>query len=547
MRFVQRSTPTGLDMRIPFLGFSLRVRLALLTSLLLGLVAIFLGLFLPSRLEGALRRSAEYRANSLGEMVGRLIAPGIATDDAAGVRELLAEFQRTPEILYAIARRGNGTILAGINAERAPEVPLTLNDHPTMSYQADHLRMDRIVRTQSGATGSLTIGFALDRLHTERQAQAQLLNLTLGLVALFGILASLGIGTLTARPLRNMTEVALRIASGDLTQPPLGIRGEDEVGQMAAAFDRMLLSLRTLAGAAERLGRGDLTTHIDMQGQVASAFNRMVDSQRALIGQIAEAAMRLAGASVQLYELVQRQEEATARQAAGVEEVSRTVQSLLESASNIAEASSGVFGNAQRTCTTTEQISTHVSTLTGHTNRIAELLEVIRDIADRSDLLALNASLEATRAGDAGRAFSLVASEMRRLAERVTASVQDVKGLLTDIRGAGVASALATQEGRKLADSTTESAHHITMVTQQQRTATGQVLDSMREINSILTANVASARDTRSSVEMLRSTADQFRTLIGTFRLETGTTGTSSQSKPAIVVDKGSGVSGRAQ
>ena len=105
------------------------------------------------------------------------------------------------------------------------------------------------------------------------------------------------------------------------------------------------------------------------------------------------------------------------------------MQSLLDSAGNIADSARGVFDNAQKTRQTTDGMSGHVQTLFKHTARIAELLEVIRDIADRSDLLALNASLEATRAGDAGRAFALVAAEMRRLAERITASVVDVKGV----------------------------------------------------------------------------------------------------------------------
>jgi methyl-accepting chemotaxis protein len=100
--------------------------------------------------------------------------------------------------------------------------------------------------------------------------------------------------------------------------------------------------------------------------------------------------------------------------------------------------------------------------------------------------------------------------------------VQDVKALLTDIRSAGTSSAVATDESRKLAESTTDSAHHITMVTQQQRTATGQVLESMREIGNILSGSVGSARESRASVELLRNTAEQFRVLVGKFRTETG-------------------------
>ena len=121
--------------------------------------------------------------------------------------------------------------------------------------------------------------------------------------------------------------------------------------------------------------------------------------------------------------------------------------------------------------------------------------------------------------GMLGRAFSLVASEMRRLAERVTASVQDVKSLLVDIRSSGASTVVATEDGRKLAESTTESARQITMVTQQQRTATGQVLESMREISTILGQSVTATRETRASVEMLRTTAEHFNQVVGKFKL----------------------------
>src|SRR5205823_4647601 len=96
----------------------------------------------------------------------------------------------------------------------------------------------------------------------------------------------------------------------------------------------------------------------------------------------------------------------------------------------------------------------------------------------------LNASIEASRAGEAGRSFSIVAAEMRRLAERVTASVQDVKSLVDDIRSYGSATVTATEEGRKLAEGTTDSARQISMVTQQQRTGTEQVTESMKDISS---------------------------------------------------------------
>ena len=507
-------------MRTSFLSLSLANRLALYSAGLFGIIASFLWWFLPARLDSALRRTAEERLVSASTILASGASAGLEFDQAASVRELLNGWMSTSGAHYVLVRRADGSVLTGVNQERIPSTTPALGDQPVVSFYEDHIRVDRLIRARGNTTGSITVGLSLASINEERHAQVRMLNAVISLIALFGVLVSWLAGAVLMRPVRAMTEAALRIAQGDLSQEMMGLRRQDEIGAMAAAFDRMLLTLRAIAQAADRLGRGDLTARVDIEGTVATAVNQMVKSQRTLLSQITEAALKLAGAATQLFDLVQRQEEAVARQAAGIEEVGRTMQSLLDSASNIADSAHGVFDNAQRTRQTTEDMAGHVSALGGHTNRIAELLEVIRDIADRSDLLALNASLEATRAGEAGRAFSLVATEMRRLAERVTASVLDVKSLLVDIRSAGTSTAIATDEGRKLAESTTDSAHHITMVTQQQRTATSQVLESMREIANILQSSVASVRETRTSVAILRTTADEFRSLVGKFRLD---------------------------
>ncbi len=492
-----------------------------MVNLQLALVALVWWAFLPTRMEEALRRSFEHRANSLASVLAGAVAPGLEFDDVTNLREILDGFLKTPEANYASLRRDNGTVLVSLNPSRIPDAPVTVQEEPVITYFSDHLRVDRLVRAKGGSRGVLSIGFTLVELEKEHRAQVRIMNLVSLFLFLLGCFFSFLLGTVIMRPLERMTVAALRIASGDLSQSALGIKGSDEIGRMAAAFDRMLHSLRTIATVSERLGSGDLTCRVELEGQVAEAFNRMIAGQRMLVSQIADAAMKLGGAAAQLYAVVQEQEGSTTRQASGVEEVSRTMQSLVDSASNITDAARGVFDNAQRTRQTTETMATHVQHLSGHTSRIAELLEVIRDIADRSDLLALNASLEATRAGDAGRAFSLVASEMRRLAERVTASVQDVKSLLVDIRSSGASTVVATEDGRKLAESTTESARQITMVTQQQRTATGQVLESMREISTILGQSVTATRETRASVEMLRTTAEHFNQVVGKFKLTT--------------------------
>ena len=236
---------------------------------------------------------------------------------------------------------------------------------------------------------------------------------------------------------------------------------------------------------------------------------------RSVVRQLSEVSSHLGEAAAQLEAAAKEQEAMVAHQAGGVEEVSRTVQSLLESASHIADTASVVLGNAERTKTTTDATSGRITELNSHANRMGEILEAIREIADRSDLLALNASLEASRSGEDGRAFALLASEMRRLAERVTSSVQDVKVLVGDVRSSGSATVIATEEARKLADSTTESARQITQVTKQQRTATEQVAENMRGVSGLLSQSVAATQQTRASAESLRAQAGRLTSIIG--------------------------------
>lgn len=216
------------------------------------------------------------------------------------------------------------------------------------------------------------------------------------------------------------------------------------------------------------------------------AFARTLATRRRLQGEIAESVARLRTHSADLQNLSSSLASSTAQQRAAVEETRRTMDALLGSARRIAEASQVVFENAEKTARTTSNIQNATSGLVTHAQRIAEISETIRAIADRSDLLALNAALEGTKAGEAGRGFSLVAIEMRRLAENVMGAVREIKQLVGDIRLSSTSTVSATEDGAKLAAHTSESAHEITVVTQQQRASTEQVSQSMDEVRSVL-------------------------------------------------------------
>jgi len=497
--------------------FSLRTKLVVVMTTLLAAVALFLVLFFPARMEDFSRRGLERRAQGVAVVLSHATAAGLEFDDSASVTELLNGLAATPEILYAAVRRADGTLFAAFRKEKVPGGVAVTSDEPVLSYSDTELRLDTRIVAKGGATGVLTVGSSLAEMHQEIAANQKVVMGVSLVVFLLGLMVSFFVGTLLIRPIQRMTEVALRIAGGDISQAELPTGTQDEPGRLAVAFNQMLRVLREISAAADRMASGDLSGRLVMEGQVADSFNRMLETQRGVVGQISSTSVQLAAAAAEIFAAAQDQEGAATRQSAGVEEASQTMQSLLQSASHIAESARGVLLNAERAKDTTEATSTRIGELSRHTNRIAELLDVIREISDRSDLLALNASLEATRAGEAGRAFALVAAEMRRLAERVTATVVDVKSLVVDIRASGTSTVMATEEARKLSDSTTESARQITLVTQQQRTGTEQVSQSMGEISMLLSQYVAGTQQTRALAQGLKAQAETLEKVVGRF------------------------------
>jgi methyl-accepting chemotaxis protein len=185
-----------------------------------------------------------------------------------------------------------------------------------------------------------------------------------------------------------------------------------------------------------------------------------------------------------------------AQGAAEVEETRRTMDLLVSSAQKIADACSAVLANAESTLTGTRHITECINEMNGHAEKVAELLATIMQIADRTDLLALNAALEGTRAGEAGRGFTLVAAEMRRLAESVMESVSGIRKLMKDVRGTSQKAVKACHDGTQLSEETTRSAREIALVTQQQRKATEQVRTSMDEMTDLLNHTMRNIKQT---------------------------------------------------
>jgi methyl-accepting chemotaxis protein len=493
---------------------------ALLTAIFVVLVWFF-----PRQMAQISERGMVARARAVASVLAKAMEQPVLYNDRRGAAELLTTLEAQDDVVYGLvcAEGADSDVAVDPLGGEAPalrcaegelcelasyaaadrDVPARLlgDAEPGRSRRCAREEISSITSTPAGVSGVeilhvglrveaegrrgyVVVGYSTEGPRREAQENFFVVLWVALAVLVLGLALAFAFGTYLGSPLQDITRVARRIADGDIAgDVALGDR-KDEIGQMA------------------------------------DAFGTMIKGQRDVLRQVSEAAARIAAAANQIYAATQEQQAAGAQQSAAVQEVGQTMQSLLASASHIADSAQGVLGNAEKTRETTDATARRITELSGHAGRIQEILEVIRDIADRSDLLALNASLEATRAGEAGRSFSLVATEMRRLAERVTASVEDVKSLVADVRGSGASTVVATEENRKLAEGTTESARQITMVTQQQRSATEQVSQSMRDFSNVIAHSVAATHQLRESAETLKAEAERLASVVARFRVD---------------------------
>jgi len=392
-------------------------------------------------------------------------------------------------------------------------------------------------------------------LRVNRIIHIILISVTVGMVVIIAIFSARA----TTKPVQELIEVSMHIGEGRLDKD-VKIQSYDEIGVLINVFNEMVRNMRLLATQAMVISRGDLTTSVDAKGELAGAFNDMLENLRSLIKQSQDSITRISSASVEMLSCSEEQSSGTAELAASVGEITATIEELSTSAKQIAanaESVAKVAEDSETTCHhgmeavsasihimedikgVTQDSASKILSLSEKAQKIGDVLGIIKEIAGETHLLALNASIEASAAGEFGKRFGVVAAEVRRLAERTKTSAEEIKGVVSEIQVATNAAVLSTEQSVKnvekgvgvvqkagqsiesilnLTKETTDASKQIVMATQQQKSATEQVAVTMKEISEVVGQTAAGLKQTTAAVAELNKLADDLKEIVKKFK-----------------------------
>ena len=309
-----------------------------------------------------------------------------------------------------------------------------------------------------------------------------------------GTLAGLAFGIWVAKrtvdsikePVNHLIEVAHKIGTTGNLEQAIDIRRDDEVGQLADNFNKMIVHLKEMAGVSAAIAEGQLFVAVQPRSQhdtMAKAFSRMTQGLRELVRQVRDSASQVASGAGQMASASDESAKVSVQAASAIDEVTSTmhemsvnVQNVVKNtqvqASSVAETSSSIdqmVTSIERVADTAkmlvdishrsrEEARTGMATMdkateglnrTSHAiqrsadiidvlgkraDDIGKIIEVIDDLAEQTNLLALNAAIEAARAGEHGLGFAVVAEEVRKLAEKSTQSTKEISELIQGIQ-----------------------------------------------------------------------------------------------------------------
>jgi len=504
----------------------------------------------------SLRQSAKQASKELNESVDEIINSAVSKDNLQQLLKISQITQQIQQVLLEVygysytndankehsARAGIEQViseLAGLLANASAQQQANLKQvaqalqHYRSNLQnfATEVEAGLEARKQMIAVGERleTLSQELIESQTHKrssdaQGAHQQMVITSVLAMVLGILAAWIITAQIVRPLLDVLQAAERIASGDLSQD-ISVDRRDELGQLQRSMQNMTVKLRGLIG-----GISNSITQIASAAEELSAVTEQtsagVNSQKIETDQVATAMNEMT---------------------ATVQDVARNAQAASEAAEvadQQSRAGDKVVGEAidqiERLATEVSNSTQAMSTLKQESDKIGTVLDVIKAVAQQTNLLALNAAIEAARAGEAGRGFAVVADEVRSLAQRTQQSTEEIEGLIVSLQNGTQQVSLVMETSRVLTDSSVELTrragtalesitrtvstiqlmnHQIATAAEQQTVVAEEINRSVLNVRDISEQTAGASDETAASSVELARLGNELQVMVSHFRI----------------------------